>query len=68
MEKPTEENEITGFSWNSFFLVTGSSLTLFSFILKGLDGQHSAFFLYAGCIALALGILGWVADRKMGNR
>jgi hypothetical protein len=67
MEKQTEENEITGFSWNTFFLVTGTSLTIFSFILKGLDGQHSAFFLYAGAVAIFLGLVGWIADKKTGK-
>jgi hypothetical protein len=52
-----DENEITGFSWSTLFVVTTFSCFLFTGAIYMLDGKISFVFLGIALASLLLGIL-----------
>jgi len=52
-----DEREMREFSWPTLFFVTGFSSFLFGGVLKFLNSSHIKYFIYAGLVALFLGVI-----------
>ena len=52
-----EDQDLNGFSWTSFFLVTSFCFFLFSFLMKRLEGIDVPIFLWTGVVTLVIGLI-----------
>jgi hypothetical protein len=66
-----DEKEIKGFSWTSFFFVTGVSFLVFNGLMRLLDEMPIRLFLKIGLVATGLGVLSflndWLSKKFMGS-
>lgn len=68
MEELLEEKALKKFSWCALFAVTSISSTIFSVVLKFLDGAHSIFFLKAAIVSLLVSLFLWLLNRPVRSR
>ena len=52
-----EDQDLNGFSWTSFFLVTSFCFFLFAFLMKRLEGIDVPIFLWTGVVTLVIGLI-----------
>lgn len=63
-----DDDQIIGFSWPGFFLVSSFSCFLFTFFLWLMDGTLSKLFLSLGGLTLLLSVICWVVGHLQRRR